>query len=378
MGNQDFMAGFIGSAVQSAQVTQQAKFQRDFRKQQLDLEQKKFKLEEQESQLKQQKFQHDLQTGDFFRNLAQMFIGPQQGQQPQQQQPFHPPMKLPEQPQGGLRQGMVGQSAPGGLELGGVNIGPSGPSFNFKQSEPKLPPGTSQEIATGLRMIGIDPTNPASYTPENLKSAQDALTKVKNQRGIPQVGTIPPGMELVRDPNTGAFSLRDIPGGPAAQEREEQNRARATISGFTVRDVRAARDLLAQRPNVAVRLGEQFVPGTPSYSLAQRIESIKGTVAIDQLLAIKRQGSGLGQVPQSQLDLLSRLMGQLSLGLTTPELDKLLQDIGDTYLEVLNRMSDKDLAKVGVAQREQRSGQTEAGQKNNTGRPKILNITPVP
>jgi hypothetical protein len=44
------------------------------------------------------------------------------------------------------------------------------------------------------------------------------------------------------------------------------------------------------------------------------IESVKGNVGIDSLLRIKATGAGLGQVPQSQLDLLSRLLGELDLG----------------------------------------------------------------
>ena len=43
------------------------------------------------------------------------------------------------------------------------------------------------------------------------------------------------------------------------------------------------------------------------------IESVKGNVGIDSLLRIKASGAGLGQVPQSQLDMLSRLLGELDM-----------------------------------------------------------------
>ena len=42
------------------------------------------------------------------------------------------------------------------------------------------------------------------------------------------------------------------------------------------------------------------------------VKSIQANIGIDKLLDIKRSGAGLGQVPQSQLEMLASVLGQLN------------------------------------------------------------------
>jgi len=52
----------------------------------------------------------------------------------------------------------------------------------------------------------------------------------------------------------------------------------------------------------------------------RQLESARNTIAVDQLLNIKREGSGLGQVPQSQLNTLSTLLSSLEAGLSNEKM----------------------------------------------------------
>jgi hypothetical protein len=71
------------------------------------------------------------------------------------------------------------------------------------------------------------------------------------------------------------------------------------------------------------------------------IESVKGNVGIDSLLRIKATGAGLGQVPQSQLDLLSRLLGELNLNQTKDQFTHTWDRMGQVYQEILDQSEDE-------------------------------------
>ncbi len=68
------------------------------------------------------------------------------------------------------------------------------------------------------------------------------------------------------------------------------------------------------------------VLGTEPFEVQKLIDSVKSNVGIDSLLRIKQSGAGLGQVPQSQLETLQSLLGNLSVS-RKPEL--LLRDLND-------------------------------------------------
>ena len=67
----------------------------------------------------------------------------------------------------------------------------------------------------------------------------------------------------------------------------------------------------------------------------RQLESARNTIAVDQLLNIKREGSGLGQVPQSQLDTLSTLLGSLEAGLSNEKLAENLARAKRLYTNII-------------------------------------------
>jgi hypothetical protein len=124
---------------------------------------------------------------------------------------------------------------------------------------------------------------------------------------------------------TGEFG--PVPGTQAAIDAEAERRKRGggafmkSIQAQTVvEDVFRLNDQLEAGAVPFGRLAkaqERLHPSLQSdgyRNATSLIESVKGNVGIDSLLRIKATGAGLGQVPQSQLDLLSRLLGELDLG----------------------------------------------------------------
>lgn len=196
----------------------------------------------------------------------------------------------------------------------------------------------------------------------------------------PTIGSIPKGYAAKQGPN-GKWSMERIAGGPAeaeaeaaAAQQDAKNISRATIAGYTLRDARRIREGIPQMAeNGVARWARAKIPGNPEFEVQADISSLQGTIGIEQLLRIKESGAGLGQVPQSQLNLLSRLMGELDIRRDQDRLDSLIADIQDTYYDVLDRMTEEDLAKVAIAKREMgamesdRQGSVEELVEKHTG-----------
>jgi len=192
-----------------------------------------------------------------------------------------------------------------------------------------------------------------------LKQLNESKSQKVNVNSGSEFGPIPAGHRLVRNPD-GSAEMKVIPGSPA--EREIQDAAdkagvaegsQGAVAGFTLRDARIVNEAIDQMAsNPVVRLGKAKIPGTAEYRAEQFMDSLRGTIAIEQLLNIKRQGAGLGQVPQAQLDMLSFLMGKLDMGLPKDDLKMIIGDIQTRYREILAKMSPEDRAAIGIADRE--------------------------
>jgi hypothetical protein len=78
------------------------------------------------------------------------------------------------------------------------------------------------------------------------------------------------------------------------------------------------------------------IPGTTAADIAARVESIKGNIAVDSLLNIKKSGAGLGQVPQKQAEMLSGLLGNLSQKQSPSEFVDVLKRIRGIYSGIVD------------------------------------------
>ena len=77
------------------------------------------------------------------------------------------------------------------------------------------------------------------------------------------------------------------------------------------------------------------IPGTAAKELQGHIDSVKANIGIDTLLNIKKSGAGLGQVPQSQLDMLASSIGNLSITQNPRVLRENLERIRNIYSEIV-------------------------------------------
>lgn len=77
------------------------------------------------------------------------------------------------------------------------------------------------------------------------------------------------------------------------------------------------------------------------------IESVKGNVGVDSLLRIKASGAGLGQVPQTQLDMLSRLLGELDMGQEPEQFMFTWERMGRVY-EAIWENADEEMRALGM------------------------------
>ena len=71
--------------------------------------------------------------------------------------------------------------------------------------------------------------------------------------------------------------------------------------------------------------------------IQQLIDSVKSNIGIDSLLRIKRSGAGLGQVPQSQLETLQSLLGNLNITRDPKLFKRDIRDVKKTYADVIEK-----------------------------------------
>ena len=80
-----------------------------------------------------------------------------------------------------------------------------------------------------------------------------------------------------------------------------------------------------------------LVPGTKTYEVAMLIQSVKDNIGIDTLLNIKREGSGLGQVPQRQLETLMGVLGRLEIQRDPVLLRRDIVDVLTMYQDIIDK-----------------------------------------
>jgi hypothetical protein len=206
-----------------------------------------------------------------------------------------------------------------------------------------------EQLAHRMSELGLGATMQNNKSTLDLKRQQLGLQQQElglkreqmNQPGKASGLKPPPGYRFLPD-----GSLEPIPGGPAAmkhekEQRQLQNRAETTTrAGQTlIRDVTTSIDTINKYGRRASGWGSvmKWMPESAANSLAADIASIQGNVAVDQLLKIKAQGAGLGQVPQSQLEMLASLLGGLRQDMPPQKLKQNLEDIRSIYQDIVEK-----------------------------------------
>ena len=140
-------------------------------------------------------------------------------------------------------------------------------------------------------------------------------------RGDSEVGTIPQGYELITDPETGARSMRPIPGGPEDMSSKTSERADSAVLNASI-----VKESIAQAKTLAVNKGGVFpstgyagqklreVGGTAANDLRAAIDSITGNIAFDRLQKMREEsptGGALGAVSDTEMRLLASTIASL-------------------------------------------------------------------
>jgi hypothetical protein len=220
---------------------------------------------------------------------------------------------------------------------------PSGVGFDWgvlnvqTQEEYDAKPPEIQHLIHEIKELGVLPSQEwAANRLIDIQKEISARNSPAAQQGALMarhgIKTVPPGYALEED-EQGAPRFSVIPGGPVAKQRITYNQSVKTASGTVLEDVTKAMDLLQKSGRFAAGYGAALssLPESDARQLQAFISSIQGNVGVDQLIKIKQTGAGLGQVPQSQLDLLSRLLGNLDQAQKPAELMDVLKRIDRIY-----------------------------------------------
>lgn len=161
------------------------------------------------------------------------------------------------------------------------------------------------------------------------------------------IGTIPPGFQVVQDGNT--ISMVPIPGSPAAQEieaGEEQTEARVAQerrqANIVTEDIGRAEKILdtARLPTTG-SAGELLsnIGGTAARDLRGLVDTIKANVGFDKLQAMRNAsptGGALGQVSERENLLLQATLGNLEQSQSEGQFRFNLNRLNDIYLDIIH------------------------------------------
>ena len=222
------------------------------------------------------------------------------------------------------------------------------------------------EMTTGFQTLhqraeaaGFEPGSPEYQQMMTEGSAPQTNINVNTGQG--EVGTIPPGYELMTDPETGARRFEPIPGGPVAQEMQdaqEQERGRdqqrARAGSTVIQDLQRARDLIPELGPLSgrddtiggiARTGAGFIPGSAEWpsTVANRItqftESALSNVGLDTLQQMRENsptGGALGQVPVQQQRRLEQVLGSLDISQPPETLDTNIARVQNIYTDIIH------------------------------------------
>ena len=155
------------------------------------------------------------------------------------------------------------------------------------------------------------------------------------------------GFQIGRDPS-GAMTASTIPGSQA--DIDQQTRQQERVAGMEVaaraaqnvfEDVERALELIDEHGRRAAGTAgalTSFISEAPAGRISSHIRSIKGNIAIDSLLAIKRSGAGLGAIPQAQLEALAGLLGEINVRMHPDDLKYNLARIQKEYEDIASKL----------------------------------------
>ena len=155
----------------------------------------------------------------------------------------------------------------------------------------------------------------------DLKKAGAATSSVtvNNSDGNPMLGTIPQGYEAVRDPETGAFTMRPVPGGPEDNSEKDAlaDEGKRRSGDVVIEDIDRVITKMDDGGLPVAGMGGGIlsnIPGTDAHDVSKLINTIKANVGFDRLQQMRDSsptGGALGAINQSEMTLLNSALGSL-------------------------------------------------------------------
>jgi len=234
---------------------------------------------------------------------------------------------------------------------------------------PKKPLGQKERLAQ-LMTMDSDPNQILTNTQRAEMNAIKQILSVGSPTGQTFGGlnlpSAPDGYYYDKDEN-GTLKLNEdgkpyvvpVAGSAEAIKRIKEDKkekvgkeSKATIASTVVVDAQRALDLIDEDGTTtgADAFALRLVPGTKAYALDQMVKSIQANIGIDKLLDIKASGAGLGQVPQSQLEMLASVLGQLNTAQDRETVRYNVQRVLDLYSDIVAQAGGKEALANAITQ----------------------------
>jgi hypothetical protein len=228
-----------------------------------------------------------------------------------------------------------------------------------------------------LQAAGIPPDSPEGQKLIRQYMMKSRVTVNTGNEG-PQVGTIPQGYELGKDPASGAYRMNPIPGGPAYIEQQAAaakvagRQGQAEVAGQVVlRETDRALELVNKMhqgegvPDRYWRAARAKIKGTPEeIMMGSVLAPIKAELSFNRLQTMRENsptGGALGNVSNFEVDNLQKTAGLFDADMPLPMLTENLTDLRSRFLDTIHGTAEQRAALVeqGVVTPEQ-NAQIEA------------------
>lgn len=250
---------------------------------------------------------------------------------------------------------------------------------------PKKPLGQKERLAQ-LMTMDADPNQTLTNTQKAEMNAIKQILSVGSPTGQSFGGLnlpkAPDGYYYDKNPDgtlktneKGKPYVVPVAGSKEAVDRlkeEEKERVgkegKATIASTVIVDAQRALDLIDEDSTTtgldawALRV----MPSTKAYALDQMVKSIQANIGIDKLLDIKASGAGLGQVPQSQLEMLASVLGQLNTAQDKETVRYNVKRVLDLYSDIVRKAGGEEALNAALKEAQQTPERERLESKSNT------------
>lgn len=236
---------------------------------------------------------------------------------------------------------------------------------NFRKARPPALTDDMQEYEYGQQ----DPAF-IEYM-QNMKRA--GATNI-NMPGQPNIGSIPQGWQAIQDPETKAWTMAPIPGGPADAEAKkvaeaEQNRIAGAQQrgGIVTQEIDRALGVMqgGVLPDTGFGAYLSGVPGTDAKALSSLLDTVKANIGFEELNKMRQQsptGGALGQVTERELAFLQAVAGSLDQAQSQEQLTDNLNRLWNAYQDVIHGPGQgPERRPLMFEQQQQQGGQPTSG-----------------